>query len=120
MFPTPIGPAGNLHGYLRPETAQGIFLNFKYCLEQNAGAMPFGVAQVGKAFRNEIAPRSGLIRQREFTQAEIEFFCRPGDKPHPKFASVAHLKLSLFASPLQLDAKPPVTMSLGEAVKLRM
>ena len=68
MFATPIGPIGNLTGYLRPETAQGIFLNFKFCLEQNAGAMPFGVAQVGKAFRNEIAPRGGLIRQREFTQ----------------------------------------------------
>ena len=46
MFPTPIGPVGNLHGYLRPETAQGIFLNFKFCLEQNAGSIPFGVAQV--------------------------------------------------------------------------
>ena len=52
MFPTPIGPVGNLHGYLRPETAQGIFLNFKFCLEQNAGSMPFGVAQVGRAFPN--------------------------------------------------------------------
>ena len=80
MFPTPIGPVGNLHGYLRPETAQGIFLNFKFCLEQNAGAVPFGVAQIGKVFRNEIAPRNGLIRCREFSQAEIEYFVRPGDK----------------------------------------
>lgn len=75
MFPTPIGPSGMIQGYLRPETAQGIFLNYKYCLEQNANKLPFGVAQVGKAFRNEIAPRQGLTRQREFTQAEIEFFC---------------------------------------------
>ena len=120
MFPTPIGPVGNLSGYLRPETAQGIFLNFKFCLEQNAGTMPFGVAQVGKAFRNEIAPRNGLIRQREFTQAEIEYFCKPGDKPHPKFAGVAHLVLTLFPSPEQLAAKPPVTMSLGDAVAKRM
>ena len=120
MFPTPIGPVGNLHGYLRPETAQGIFLNFKFCLEQNAGSIPFGVAQVGKAFRNEIAPRSGLIRQREFTQAEIEWFCRPGDKPHPKFAAVANLELLLHPSKQQLAAEAPITMKLGDAVGKRM
>ena len=117
MFPTPIGPVGDQQGYLRPETAQGIFLNFKFCLEQNAGQMPFGVAQVGKAFRNEIAPRSGLIRQREFTQAEIEYFCRPDPKkPHPKFASVADLELTLFPSAEQLAAKDTVRMRLGDAV----
>merc|ERR1719409_840199 len=70
MFPTPIGPSGLLQGYLRPETAQGIFLNYKFCAEQNADKMPFGVAQIGKSYRNEIAPRGGLVRQREFTQAE--------------------------------------------------
>merc|ERR1719201_3065554 len=116
MFPTPIGPTGMLTGYLRPETAQGIFLNFKFCLEQNSNQMPFGVAQVGKAFRNEIAPRAGLIRQREFTQAEIEWFCRPGDKPHPKFAAVAGLELQLFPSKEQLAAEPAIVKSLGEAV----
>jgi glycyl-tRNA synthetase len=116
MFPTPIGPSGLLQGYLRPETAQGIFLNYPFCLEQNGGQMPFGVAQIGKAFRNEIAPRQGLLRQREFTQAEIEFFCKPGDKPHPKFASVAHLELSLFSSPQQLAAQQPKPRKLGEAV----
>ena len=120
MFPTPIGPVGNQHGYLRPETAQGIFLNFKFCLEQNAGQMPFGVAQVGKAFRNEIAPRAGLIRQREFTQAEIEFFCRPGDKPHPKFAGCAHLMVALHPSKEQLAGEGTVMMSLGDAVSKKM
>mmetsp|Transcript_21481 Transcript_21481/g.50970 ORF Transcript_21481/g.50970 Transcript_21481/m.50970 type:complete len:691 (-) Transcript_21481:122-2194(-) len=116
MFPTPIGPSGLVQGYLRPETAQGIFLNYPFCLEQNGGQMPFGVAQIGKAFRNEIAPRQGLLRQREFTQAEIEFFCKPGDKPHPKFASVAHLELSLFSSPQQLAAQQATPRKLGEAV----
>jgi len=116
MFPTPIGPVGNQHGYLRPETAQGIFLNYKFCLEQNAGAVPFGVAQVGKAFRNEIAPRSGLIRQREFTQAEIEWFCRPGDKPHPKFAGVSHLELQLHPAKQQLAGEPTIKKTLGAAV----
>merc|ERR1711998_457222 len=74
MFPTPIGPGGYLQGYLRPELAQGIFLNYKFCCEQNANKLPFGVAQVGRAFRNEIAPGKGLTRQREFTQGEIEYF----------------------------------------------
>merc|ERR1719440_2596435 len=102
MFPTPIGPGGYLQGYLRPETAQGIFLNYKYCCEQNANRLPFGVAQVGRAFRNEIAPRAGLTRQREFTQAEIEYFVNPRQKDHPKFARVADTVLTLFHSPNQL------------------
>ncbi|KAL1523968.1 hypothetical protein AB1Y20_018884 [Prymnesium parvum] len=120
MFPTPIGPLGGKGGYLRPETAQGIFLNFKFCLEQNANNMPFGVAQVGKAFRNEIAPRAGLIRQREFTQAEIEYFVKPGDKPHPKFVQVASLELLLFSSKQQLDAAEPQPCTLGAAVSSGM
>jgi glycyl-tRNA synthetase len=117
MFPTQIGPSGLVQGYLRPETAQGIFLNFPYCLEQQGGQMPFGVAQIGKAFRNEIAPRQGLLRQREFTQAEIEYFCKPGDKPHAKFGAVAELELALFSSPLQLAAQPPMRCTLGKAVR---
>jgi len=116
MFATPIGPIGDQQGFLRPETAQGIFLNFKFCLEQNAGMIPFGVAQVGKAFRNEIAPRAGLIRQREFTQAEIEFFCKPGDKPHPKFAAVADLALQFRSSAVQLAAGEAEVMTVGDAV----
>ena len=116
MFATPIGPTGMVQGYLRPETAQGIFLNFKFCLEQNAGVVPFGIAQVGKAFRNEIAPRSGLIRQREFTQAEIEFFVHPEKKAHPKFGDISGLELLLFASDQQLAAQPATRMTLGAAV----
>lgn len=116
MFGTSIGPSGLIQGYLRPETAQGIFLNFKFCLEQNGGVVPFGIAQVGKAFRNEIAPRSGLIRQREFTQAEIEFFVHPEKKAHPKFADISGLELQLFASPQQLAAEPATRMTLGAAV----
>lgn len=110
MFPTPIGPAGLIQGYLRPETAQGIFLNYKYCLEQNANRLPMGVAQIGKSFRNEIAPRQGLTRQREFTQAEIEWFVKPTAKKLSKvqgseqhcatallFEAAAGWKLSLEA-----------------------
>lgn len=117
MFPTPIGPGGYLQGYLRPETAQGIFLNYKFCCEQNGNRLPFGVAQIGRAFRNEIAPRAGLTRQREFTQAEIEFFINPQKKEHPKFKEVEGTMLTLFHSNEQLAAKEPVRMSVGEAVR---
>jgi len=116
MFPTPIGPSGMLQGYLRPETAQGIFLNYKFCSEQNNEKMPFGVAQVGKSYRNEIAPRGGLVRQREFTQAEIEFFVKPGDKKFDKFASVRHIDLPMLPSAIQLAGKPMITKNLGQCV----
>mmetsp|Transcript_17955 Transcript_17955/g.54024 ORF Transcript_17955/g.54024 Transcript_17955/m.54024 type:complete len:631 (-) Transcript_17955:80-1972(-) len=116
MFPTPIGPGGYLQGYLRPETAQGIFLNYKYCCEQNSNRLPFGVAQVGRAFRNEIAPRAGLTRQREFTQAEIEYFVNPSSKDHPKFKDIKDTMLTLFHSDAQLAAKDPERMTIGEAV----
>ena len=64
MFPTSIGPTGQMKGYLRPETAQGIFVNFKRLLEFNQGRLPFAAAQIGAGFRNEISPRQGLIRVR--------------------------------------------------------
>jgi hypothetical protein len=62
MFPTSIGPAGNMPGFLRPETAQGIFVNFRRLLTANGGKLPFAAAQIGLAYRNEIAPRGGLLR----------------------------------------------------------
>jgi glycyl-tRNA synthetase len=65
--------------YLRPETAQGIFVNYKNVLDSTRLKLPFGIAQVGKAFRNEINPRNYTFRSREFEQMEIEFFCRPDE-----------------------------------------
>ena len=62
MFETSIGPAGTHKGYLRPETAQGIFVNFPKLLEYNGGRVPFAGATIGTAFRNEISPRAGLLR----------------------------------------------------------
>lgn len=88
MFPTNIGPGKQVSGYLRPETAQGIFVNFKRLLEFNGGKLPFAAAQIGQAFRNEISPGSGLLRVREFTLAEIEHFVDPTDKSHHKFSQV--------------------------------
>ena len=64
MFATSIGPTGTIKGFLRPETAQGMFVNFKRLLEFNQGKLPFAAAQIGNSFRNEISPRSGLIRVR--------------------------------------------------------
>ncbi len=65
--------------YLRPETAQGIFVNFKNVLDSGRVKLPFGIAQIGKAFRNEINPRNYTFRSREFEQMEIEFFCHPAE-----------------------------------------
>ncbi|XP_038044765.1 glycine--tRNA ligase-like [Patiria miniata] len=117
MFGTSIGPTGNMPGYLRPETAQGIFVNFKRLLEFNQGRLPFAGAQIGNAFRNEISPRSGLIRVREFTMCEIEHFIDPSHKDHPKFPSVADLKVKIFSACDQMAGKSASQMSIGQAVE---
>lgn len=116
MFKTQIGPSTLVAGYLRPETAQGIFVNFKRLLEYNGGKLPFAAAQIGNAYRNEIAPRSGLLRVREFTMAEIEHFVHPNEKNTPKFASVADLKLNLLSAASQDAHCEIVTLTLREAV----
>ncbi len=67
--------------YLRPETAQGIFVNYKNVLDTGRVKLPFGIAQIGKSFRNEITPRNFTFRSREFEQMEIEFFCHPNEAP---------------------------------------
>ena len=80
MFKTNIGPIddGETFGYLRPETAQSIFTNFKNVVDSSSKSLPFGIAQIGKAFRNEITPRNFIFRVREFEQMELEFFVVPG------------------------------------------
>jgi glycyl-tRNA synthetase len=79
MFKTYVGALSGEEGaaFLRPETAQGIFVNFKNVLDSTRVRVPFGVAQIGKSFRNEITPRNFTFRSREFEQMEIEFFCHP-------------------------------------------
>ncbi|OQR69021.1 glycine--tRNA ligase-like [Tropilaelaps mercedesae] len=116
MFATQIGPSGLIKGFLRPETAQGIFVNFKRLLQFNQGKLPFAAAQIGSAFRNEISPRSGLIRVREFQMAEIEHFVDPSDKTHPKFESVKNLQLVLYSACDQMDGKSARPVRLGSAV----
>lgn len=116
MFQTHIGPSGAVKGFLRPETAQGIFVNFKRLLEFNQGKLPFAAAQIGNAFRNEISPRSGLIRVREFTMAEIEHFCDPNDKSHGKFEILKGTELSLYSAACQMEGKSVFKTSVGQAV----
>jgi len=116
MFQTNIGPSGAVKGFLRPETAQGIFVNFKRLLEFNQGRLPFAAAQIGNAFRNEISPRSGLIRVREFQMAEIEHFCDPVEKDHPKFSNVADVKMTLYSADDQMSGRAAKVISIGEAV----
>ena len=81
MFKTNVGPIedNNSFAYLRPETAQNIFTNFKNVLDSAPHPLPFGIAQMGKAFRNEITPRNFIFRVREFEQMELEFFVKPGE-----------------------------------------
>ena len=80
MFKTNVGPVddGESFAYLRPETAQQIFTNFKNVVDSTSRTLPFGIAQIGKAFRNEITPRNFIFRVREFEQMELEFFVEPG------------------------------------------
>lgn len=81
MFQTNVGAMTDASSvaYLRPETAQGIFMNFKNALGTSRAKIPFGIAQIGKAFRNEITPRNFIFRSREFEQMEVEYFIPPGD-----------------------------------------
>ena len=86
MFRTTVGAASSdddptALAYLRPETAQGIFTNFKNVLDTSRRKLPFGIAQIGKAFRNEVTPGNFIFRTREFEQMEIEYFCRPDEAP---------------------------------------
>ena len=79
MFETKVGPLADdsATAYLRPETAQGIFANYKNIVDTGRVKIPFGIAQIGKAFRNEITPRNFIFRSREFEQMEIAYFISP-------------------------------------------
>ena len=96
MFKVEIGPSKE-EAYLRPETCQTIFVDFSRIFKTMRGRLPLAVAQVGKSFRNEIAPRQSLLRLREFYQAEIEVFCNPNKlNDVPKFEQVKDTSLTLF------------------------
>ena len=98
MFKTTIGPYGDLTGYGRPEAAQGIFIDFKRVFESSREKLPLGVAQVGTVMRNEISPRQGPIRLREFTIMEMEFFFDPEEPKCPYLHRVRETILPILLS----------------------
>ncbi|MBI4896661.1 MAG: glycine--tRNA ligase [Candidatus Aenigmarchaeota archaeon] len=118
MFPLTIGVEGGTKAYLRPETAQGVYVNFKRLFEISRKQFPLGVAIIGKAYRNEISPRNELIRMREFTQAELQIFFDPEQiNEHPDFESVSHENLILLPVAHRETQKTEI-MACGQAVKM--
>lgn len=117
MFKTFIGPGGEKPGYLRPETAQSIFTDFALLYRINREKMPFGVAQIGKGFRNEISPRQGMVRLREFHMAEGEFFFDPDMNGFPPFDEYRDMAVTLIPN---TDTDKVLVTSLGEAVESGM
>ncbi|MBN1134860.1 MAG: glycine--tRNA ligase [Methanosarcinaceae archaeon] len=115
MFKTTIGPGSGRTGYMRPETAQGMFINFQRLSRFYRDKLPFGVTQIGKSYRNEISPRQGVIRLREFTQAEAEIFIDPRDKKHRDFERFAVTIVNLYSEEGQ-DNGFVEQMTLGDAV----
>jgi glycyl-tRNA synthetase len=117
MFSTTIGPGSQRVGYLRPETAQGMFVDFARLLRFYRDKLPFGAVQIGKSYRNEISPRQGMIRLREFTQAEAEIFVHPDEKNHhPSFRRYADYRMPLLTNVQQQKCEGPVEISMQEAV----
>src|SRR5512136_1271160 len=117
MFKTMIGPGSQRTGYLRPETAQGMFVDFTRLLRFYRDKLPFGAVQIGKSYRNEISPRQGMIRLREFTQAEAEIFVHPAEKNrHPRFHRYADYRMPLLTWVQQQECRDAITLSMREAV----
>jgi len=116
MFETTIGPGSDRKGYLRPETAQGIFTDFSRLLRFYRNRLPFGAVQIGTSYRNEISPRQGMIRLREFTQAEAEIFVHPDEKSHPRFDRFADYRMPLLSSDRQESGDAAVHLTMREAV----
>ncbi|WP_129114159.1 glycine--tRNA ligase [Halegenticoccus tardaugens] len=117
MFETSIGPGSGQTGYLRPETAQGIFVEFGRLKEYARNQLPFGVAQIGRAYRNEISPRRGLIRTREFTQAELEQFVDP-ERDEPSLDDVRDVEVRLYpATEQEKEGGDYLETTIGEAVE---
>jgi len=117
MFQTRIGPAANEVAFMRPETAQGIFVNFRNMRNYFNDKLPFGVAQVGNGYRNEIAPRNSLLRVREFPMGEIEWFVDPINKNFKKFKFVANENLPLWSKDMQMSNKKYEQTNIGSAVE---
>ncbi len=117
MFDTNIGPGDSQPGYLRPETAQGIFVEFPRLKEYARNQLPFGVTQIGRAYRNEISPRRSIIRTREFTQAELEYFVDP-EEDEPPIERVEDVAVRLYPVSEQNDENgEEIETTIGAAVE---
>ncbi|MEM4426883.1 MAG: glycine--tRNA ligase [Acidilobaceae archaeon] len=119
LFKTTIGPYEDNVGYLRPELAQGMFVAFKRVYEAMRGRLPLGIAQIGRVMRNEISPRQAMIRLREFTIAEMEYFFDPRDEEGscPFFEKVRKEKIKVLTYEAKTRGENPKWMTLEEAVE---
>ncbi len=122
MFKTFIGPGKNkISGCLRPETAQTTYMPFRRLFELARKKLPFGAIQFGRSFRNEISPRQGLVRLREFSQAEAQFFLDPKQKgSHPNFDAVKDVKLTVLTKHDQTMNKKGKVMKVSGLVKKKL
>jgi glycyl-tRNA synthetase len=116
MLKTSVGSAEGETSYLRPETAQLIFADFDRIYKSSRLSLPFGIAQVGRSFRNEISPRNFVFRAREFEQMEVEFFFKPGSKC-PGFESVKEMKIPLMTYKMQAEESEAKPIALKTLVK---
>ncbi len=116
MFETRVGPYGGTRAYLRPETAQLIFVNFPRVYLLARKRMPLGIAQIGKAYRNEISPRNFLFRLREFEQMEIEFFFDPENDACPYYDSVKDFEVLGLTAEMQEREEKEKPMRVDELV----
>ncbi|TRM97419.1 glycine--tRNA ligase, partial [Sulfolobus sp. E1] len=117
LFATTIGPfTGNI-GYLRPETAQGMFTSFKRVYESVRQKLPLGIAQIGRVARNEISPRQGLIRMREFSIMEIEFFIDPEDTENVPLSRFYDLKVKVLTKDEKVKDGRPKEYGIDEMVR---
>jgi len=122
MFPVNLGAGKDKSSvaYLRGETAQLIFADFKKVLENSRLKLPFGIAQIGKAFRNEIAPRNFLFRCREFEQMEIEYFTKPKDNKCPYIKEILNHKIQIYSSEMQEKNQEAKEMKMREALQKKI
>jgi glycyl-tRNA synthetase len=116
MFVTQVGPIkeDSIKAYLRPETAQLIFADFKLVMENARMKFPFGISQVGKSFRNEISPREFLFRSREFEQMEIEYFISP-EMPCPYMNEIKGTEILIYSEQMQKNNQEPELMNIHNA-----
>jgi glycyl-tRNA synthetase len=120
MFTTTIGPYSNAIGYGRPEAAQSIFVEFRRLWDLARERLPFGVVQIGHALRNEISPRQGPIRLREFTIMDLEFFIDPKNLDCPQLKNVENESLRLLTAEEKMRGeKKPITATVKQALEYR-